>query len=227
MTSDQPVGTDPALFREMVGRLPIRHDDFVFIDFGSGKGRCLLLATEWPFRRIVGVELSAELNHVAREKHPALTDRKLHVGKMAGALIDAGKVTPLVIAAPTSFSNGPWDGFNLGAFVDEVVKHELAHMFWEKFVKRVYRTLRSYIRERQRDGAMKNIEPLVVVRAFIGMIIHHSLNNNLWDRKQQLLKISNQAAAREFTNILLHGVASRPRNGGNRKVTQRRKRSNK
>ena len=106
-------------------------------------------------------------------------------------------------------------------------EHELAHMFWEKFVKHVYRTLRSYIRERQRDGAMKNVEPLVIVRAFVGMIIHHSLNNNLWDRKQQLLKISNQAAAREFTDILLHGVASRPRNGGHRKVTQRRKRSNK
>src|SRR5437588_2663508 len=107
-------------------------------------------------------------------------------------------------------------------------EHELAHMFWEKFVKHVYRTLRSYIRERQRDGAMKNVEPLVIVRAFIGMIIHHSLNNNLWDRKQQLLKISNQAAAREFTNILLHGVASTPQSdGGHRKVTQRRKRSNK
>ena len=107
-------------------------------------------------------------------------------------------------------------------------EHELAQMFWEKFVKHVYRTLRSYIRERQRDGAMQNVEPLVIVRAFVGMIIHHSLNNNLWDRKQQLLKISNQAAAREFTNILLHGVASTPGNGsGNRKVTQRRKRSNK
>ncbi|HBB95268.1 MAG TPA: hypothetical protein DC054_07735 [Blastocatellia bacterium] len=107
-------------------------------------------------------------------------------------------------------------------------EHELAHMFWEKFVKRVYRTLRNYIRERQREGAMKNIEPLVVVRAFVGMIIHHSLNNNLWDRQQQLLKISNQAAAREFTNILLHGVSVEPRKvGGPRKVTQRRKRSNK
>src|SRR6266566_767601 len=107
-------------------------------------------------------------------------------------------------------------------------EHALAQMFWEKFVKRVYRTLRAYIRERQREGAMKNVEPLVVVRAFVGMIIHHSLNNNLWDRKQQLLKISNQAAAREFTNILLHGVASTPRSGGgNRKVAPPRKRSNK
>ena len=109
-------------------------------------------------------------------------------------------------------------------------EHELAQMFWEKFVKRVYRTLRGYIRERQREGAMKDVEPLVIVRAFIGMIIHHSLNNNLWDRKQQLLKISNKAAAREFTNILLNGVAVTPgtRNGkGQPKTNQRRRQSNK
>src|SRR5207237_1777957 len=86
-------------------------------------------------------------------------------------------------------------------------QHELAHMFWEKFVRRVYQSLRVYIRQRQREGAFKNVEPFVIVRAFIGMIIHHSLNNNLWDRERQLLKISNQAAARAFTDILLNGVS--------------------
>ena len=113
-------------------------------------------------------------------------------------------------------------------------QHELAHMFWEKFVRRVYRSLRSYIRQRQRDGAIKQVEPLVIVRAFIGMIIHHSLNNNLWDREQQLLKISNQAAARAFTEILLNGVAAGPQsraNGNGRQRTRvetpKRKRSKK
>ncbi|HXI22618.1 MAG TPA: TetR/AcrR family transcriptional regulator [Pyrinomonadaceae bacterium] len=86
-------------------------------------------------------------------------------------------------------------------------QHELAHMFWEKFVRRVYQSLRMYIRQRQREGAFKNVEPFVIVRAFIGMIIHHSLNNNLWDRERRLLRISNQAAARSFTDILLHGVS--------------------
>src|SRR2546427_5098009 len=57
-------------------------------------------------------------------------------------------------------------------------EHELAQMFWEKFVKRVYRILGAYIRERQRDGAIIDVEPLVIVRAFVGMVIHHSLNNN-------------------------------------------------
>jgi TetR/AcrR family transcriptional regulator len=104
-------------------------------------------------------------------------------------------------------------------------QHELAQMFWEKFVKRVYRTLGKYIRERQKDGAMIEMEPLVIVRAFVGMIIHHSLNNNLWDRNRQLLKISNEAAAREFTNILLHGVSvsANRRNGRLRRASARSK----
>jgi TetR/AcrR family transcriptional regulator len=85
-------------------------------------------------------------------------------------------------------------------------EHELAQMFWEKFVKRVYRLLGGYIRQRQRDGAFTKVDPLIVVRAFVGMIIHHSLNNNLWDRERKLLRVSNQTAAREFTNILLCGV---------------------
>lgn len=85
-------------------------------------------------------------------------------------------------------------------------EHDLARMFWEKFVLRVYHFLGGYIRERQRDGVFAEVDPKIVVRAFIGMIVHHSLNNNLWDRERRLLRISNQKAAREFTSILLQGI---------------------
>ena len=59
--------TDPALFREMMANLPIAFDQFTFVDLGSGKGRTLLMASEYPFRRIVGVELIAELHRAAEE----------------------------------------------------------------------------------------------------------------------------------------------------------------
>ena len=89
-------------------------------------------------------------------------------------------------------------------------QHELATMFFETFVRRVYEFLGDYIRERQRDGAMIEIDPAIVVRAFIGMIMHHSLNNNLWDPQRRLLNISNEAAARQFTKILLNGISKVP-----------------
>lgn len=85
-------------------------------------------------------------------------------------------------------------------------RHELAEMFWERNVRPVYEFLGDYIRERQRDGAMIALEPAVVVRAFIGMFIHHSLNNTLWDPKRSLLNISNEEAARSFARILLDGI---------------------
>jgi TetR/AcrR family transcriptional regulator len=86
--------------------------------------------------------------------------------------------------------------------------HELAEMFFEKFVRRVYELLGGYITERQRDGAMTQIDSAIVVRAFIGMIIHHSLNNNLWDPQRRLLSISNAEAAKQFADILLHGIST-------------------
>src|SRR5215203_4694311 len=39
--------------------------DDVFLDLGSGKGRVVLQAARFPFKRVVGVELSAELNAIA------------------------------------------------------------------------------------------------------------------------------------------------------------------
>src|SRR4029079_10919261 len=86
--------------------------------------------------------------------------------------------------------------------------HELAQMFFEKFVRRVYELLGNYIAERQRDGAMVAMDPAIVVRAFIGMVIHHSLNNNLWDPERRLLNISNEDAAKQFADILLNGIST-------------------
>lgn len=51
--------------QEVLGRLPLRHEDFVFIDLGSGKGRALLIASHFLFRRIVGVEFSPALHAIA------------------------------------------------------------------------------------------------------------------------------------------------------------------
>jgi len=55
------------VFEEIVGRLQIRHEDFVFIDLGSGKGKPLLLASEFAFKRIIGVEFSPDLNQIAQQ----------------------------------------------------------------------------------------------------------------------------------------------------------------
>ncbi|PYX42023.1 MAG: SAM-dependent methyltransferase [Acidobacteria bacterium] len=59
--------TEPALFHEMVAGLRIDFEEFIFVDVGSGKGRTLLMASDYPFRKIIGVELLPELARIAQE----------------------------------------------------------------------------------------------------------------------------------------------------------------
>lgn len=73
-SSYQP--TEPAAFHEMLTALQqsstpdqttINLRDFTFIDLGSGKGRTLLMASDYPFRRIIGVELLRSLHQTAEQ----------------------------------------------------------------------------------------------------------------------------------------------------------------
>jgi SAM-dependent methyltransferase len=63
--------TEPAAFHEMLDgmreRTGLYFPDFTFIDLGSGKGRTLLMASDYPFRRIVGVELLPALHRIAQQ----------------------------------------------------------------------------------------------------------------------------------------------------------------
>lgn len=62
-TDYQPTGT--AEFRRLMAAIdPPRSG--AFIDFGSGKGRVVLMAAQYGFRRVIGVELSSELCAVAQ-----------------------------------------------------------------------------------------------------------------------------------------------------------------
>lgn len=53
-------------FGALLALLPKRTSADVFIDFGCGKGRALCLAGKYPFKRIIGIEIAAELCESAR-----------------------------------------------------------------------------------------------------------------------------------------------------------------
>jgi SAM-dependent methyltransferase len=63
--------TEADLFYEMIEALRqcshIDFHDFVFIDLGSGKGRTLLMASDYAFRRITGVEFLPTLHKAAQD----------------------------------------------------------------------------------------------------------------------------------------------------------------
>lgn len=68
-------GTAPSIFHQALARLEIDCEGYTFVDLGAGKGRIILLASNFAFRQIIGVEFSQELQKVACENifryHPA------------------------------------------------------------------------------------------------------------------------------------------------------------
>jgi SAM-dependent methyltransferase len=58
--------TEPELFRQMLGCMDVDFRGFTFIDIGSGKGRALLMAADFPFHGVLGVELLPELHRIAQ-----------------------------------------------------------------------------------------------------------------------------------------------------------------
>ena len=53
------------VFRCALPRLNVDLSEFVFIDLGSGKGRAVLLASEFPFKRAIGVEFAEDIHSLA------------------------------------------------------------------------------------------------------------------------------------------------------------------
>ena len=91
-------------------------------------------------------------------------------------------------------------------FYSALEEHELAERFFHEFIERIYGFIGGYIERRQADGAFREMEPRLAVRAFLGMLIHHSLNNILWDKKRVIINVSNEEAAKNFAEILLGGI---------------------
>lgn len=97
-------------------------------------------------------------------------------------------------------------GFMRLLFYSALEEHELAAQFFSQFITRIYEFIGGYIEQRQADGVFRKMDPRIIVRSFLGMLIHHSLNNILWDKKRVLLDIDNEEAARNFAEILLGGI---------------------
>jgi len=84
------VPTMPSALTQALSALPLRHQDFTFIDIGSGKGRALLIAAQFPFLRLLGVEISTELCEIARSniaRNPDLVPRVTIVNEDATRLV--------------------------------------------------------------------------------------------------------------------------------------------
>ena len=81
--------------------LGIKYSDYSFLDVGSGKGRAICLACEFPFAEIIGIELSTALCQVAEENIRQMPTGRQECQQIRIANVDATEfdfpMTPLVL----------------------------------------------------------------------------------------------------------------------------------
>jgi SAM-dependent methyltransferase len=83
--------TPSNVFHPIVKSLRIRYEDFILVDLGSGMGRAAFMASEFPFKRIIGVEFSAEFHRIAEQNRLKFRHENQRCTNIAFVCADAGE----------------------------------------------------------------------------------------------------------------------------------------
>jgi SAM-dependent methyltransferase len=87
-------GISPSTLTQALELLPEPATGFAFVDLGCGKGRALLVAAQFPFQQILGIEIAPDLARIAQANTVADPRVSIH---LQDALTLTFPDTPLVI----------------------------------------------------------------------------------------------------------------------------------
>lgn len=111
--------TPAGLVRRSIEMLGINHEEFTFLDIGSGKGRVMLVAAEFPFMKILGVEYDPDLHEIAARNILAYRNNAQRCMDIKSFCHDA--VTfPLPITPLVLFFHHPFGEIVLNRFLESV-----------------------------------------------------------------------------------------------------------
>jgi len=121
------------VFRDAFNSFQIQPDG-VFVDFGSGKGRALLLAILYGFHRVVGVEFAQNLCSVAEHNLNGFRDRTRRQFEADVVNVDAA-FYPVNDDDCVFFFNNPFDSTVLEQVLSNIrlslqSKHRLIHIVY-------------------------------------------------------------------------------------------------
>lgn len=137
--------TPSEVFRRVIGSLNIPYGEYTFIDYGSGKGRTLLLGAAFPFRRIIGLEFAPSLHRAAESN--IRTFRGVRKCKDIEAICMDASAYPLTPGKFVLFFNFP---------------------FHEPVMKRVMSQIDDLLRGSRSEVLIVNYEPSPVISRLIG-----------------------------------------------------------
>jgi hypothetical protein len=119
----------PAVSHRAVAQAGLQ--DFTFIDLGSGKGRVLLMASDYPFKRIIGVEFMPELHRVAEKNITGFASDRQQCRQIETVCMDARDF---------QFPLGPLVVYVFNPFSEATFAQVLENLSWsvEQNPRRVY-----------------------------------------------------------------------------------------
>jgi SAM-dependent methyltransferase len=109
-------------FRRMMRDVPFDPRGCDFVDLGSGKGRALFFAAQYGFRRVVGVEFSAELHAIAQSNLNAFKKRTGRGTTISLMCVDATQFT-FPSTTVFVFMNNPFTGPVFEKVVARLAEH--------------------------------------------------------------------------------------------------------
>jgi SAM-dependent methyltransferase len=108
LTARPYFASEPWLFEQIMQSIPADFSRFTFIDLGAGKGRALLMASDYPFQRIVGVEFMPDLYRAAQENIARYSSDRQQCRRIEAICMDARDfqfpLEPLVVYLFNPFS---------------------------------------------------------------------------------------------------------------------------
>jgi SAM-dependent methyltransferase len=111
----------PEVFDFIMDRLQLRHEDYLLVDVGSGKGRALLLASRLPFKGVIGIEISAALTEIAEHNIRIFGEENKRCRSIQVVCVDA-TAYELPLENMVLYLYNPFDAQVMRAFVSNVEK---------------------------------------------------------------------------------------------------------
>ena len=114
-------GSNAHLFAQIMAILGVDPATGCFIDFGSGKGKAMLLAAERGFRKVIGVEFSPELAAICRRNIDVFRRRTRTRTEFEVVQADAAQY-PIPAEANLLYFNNPFDEVLIGKVIGNILK---------------------------------------------------------------------------------------------------------
>lgn len=115
------IATGPNHFHSAMRGLDVGVEGYTFVDLGSGKGRVLMMAADYPFKAITGIEFAHELHAVCQANLERFGDPRI-TSQFGDAEEFEYPLTDLVV-----FMNNPFDRPLVERIAGRIVASARAH----------------------------------------------------------------------------------------------------